>query len=399
MAYLYNYAGKPWKTQKMVRRVMDEFYSDEPDGLINNEDLGQMSAWYIFSAIGFYPVSPCGGYYDIGSPKVKKAVINLENGKSFTVKAKNNSIRNIYIQSAILNGKPFNRNFITHEEIMQGGILELSMGNKPQLQRGITDKDMPISAVELPNPNKLANALPTPFTTNANAVFDGTQYVTLQCAFPEAKIHYTLDGSRPDKHSPVYQSPFLLTSNTMVSSIAMAEGFDPSELMKQEFFKGISMLNKQKNIRIQSVSPPDVRGDQTGQNHFDGVLSTPYHTDKQWGVWRESDAEFIVNFGEEKIIDKLIVTYLDHTGMNIFPPAAIGLSSVNGTGEYRTIAILTDINVKETLNPAIRRVTINFKPIKTKEIKIVVESFGEMPSWYKGSGQPANMHLGEIIID
>jgi predicted alpha-1,2-mannosidase len=399
MAYLFNYAGKPRKTQEMVRRVMDEFYSDEPDGLVNNEDLGQMSAWYIFSAIGFYPVSPCGGYYDIGSPKVKKATINLENGKNFTVRANNNSKKNIYIQSATLNGEPFNRNYITHKEIMEGGTLELSMGKKPNLQRGTSANDVPLSEVKLPNTGKLAKTLPAPFVSNKKFVFEEPVSVSLQCAYPEASIHYTLDGSQPGKNSSRYQSPIPLTANTTIKAIAMADGFDPSVVMKQEYLKGMNLLDEQKKVRIQSLNPPDVRGDLSGKNHFDGIFSTTYHTDKQWSVWREGNAEFIVNFDKEEVISKIIVSYLDHTGMNLFPPSAIRLSYNNGNGKYISLAKQTDIPVKETLNPNIRRLALNFNPIKTKEIKIVVESFGEMPSWYKGSGQPANLHLGEIVID
>jgi len=378
---------------------MDEFYSDDPDGLVNNEDLGQMSAWYIFSAMGFYPVSPCGGYYDIGSPKVKRATINLENGKSFTVQAKNNNSKNIYIQSATLNGKPLSRNYITHEEIMNGGVLELSMGKKPNLQRGTSNDDAPVSVVSLSNTGKLANALPAPFVSNDKFVFDESVYVSLQCDHPEAIIHFTLDGSQPGKNSPVYQSPVLLTKSTNIKAIAMAESFESSVVMQQEYLRGINLLDEQRNIHIQLLNPPDVRGDESGENHFDGIFSTTYHTDKQWSVWREGSAEFNINFDKEELIGKLIVSYLDHTGMNLFPPSAIRISYNNGNGKYILLAKQLDIPVKETLNPNIRRMTLNFNPIKTKEIKVSVDSFGEMPSWYKGSGQPANLHLGEIVID
>ncbi len=105
MAYLYNYVGQPWKTQKRVRQIMDELYTEKPDGLCGNEDCGQMSAWYVLSAMGFYPVTPGDPIYAIGSPLFEEITINLENGNNFTIKANNNSPENIYIQSATLNGE------------------------------------------------------------------------------------------------------------------------------------------------------------------------------------------------------------------------------------------------------------------------------------------------------
>lgn len=121
--YLYNYIGKPHKTQKMIRRVMDELYDDKPAGLCGNEDVGQMSAWYILSALGFYQVEPCGGIYQLGCPAVKEASIPLPEGKTFLVRTKGNPHKGI-VKRWTLNGKPLKRTFITHGEIMSGGILE-----------------------------------------------------------------------------------------------------------------------------------------------------------------------------------------------------------------------------------------------------------------------------------
>lgn len=125
--YLFNYAGQPGKTQSWVRHIMDIMYRPFPDGLGGNDDCGQMSAWYIFSALGFYPVAPCSGYYDIGSPLVKEAVINLENGRKFIVSAVNQAEGNIHVKKIELNGWKLDRLFITHEEIINGGKLVFYM--------------------------------------------------------------------------------------------------------------------------------------------------------------------------------------------------------------------------------------------------------------------------------
>lgn len=129
--YLYNKVGQPWKTQKYASQVMNELYRNTPAGLCGNEDCGQMSAWYVFSAMGFYPVDPVGGQYEIGTPLFREAKLRLANGKTFTVLAPEVSKENIYIQSVKLNGRPYDKSYITHSQIMDGSTLELEMAATP----------------------------------------------------------------------------------------------------------------------------------------------------------------------------------------------------------------------------------------------------------------------------
>lgn len=136
ISYLYAYIGQQWKTARLTRHIMSEFYHDQPDGIIGNEDCGQMSAWYIFSSLGFYPVFTASGQYVLGSPLFDKASINLENGNIFTIEAINNSTENIYIQSVEFNGEKYDFSFISHEDIMRGGILKIRMGNQPNYDFG-----------------------------------------------------------------------------------------------------------------------------------------------------------------------------------------------------------------------------------------------------------------------
>jgi len=140
--YLYNYVGQPWKGAKLIREVLSTMYLDNFDGLIGNEDVGQMSAWYIISAMGLYQVEPAGGKFIIGSPCVDEATMRVRGGKTFTVKAVNNSADNIYVQSARLNGKPYTKSYIMFNDIMAGGTLELTMGPTPS-KWGTAKKDRP----------------------------------------------------------------------------------------------------------------------------------------------------------------------------------------------------------------------------------------------------------------
>lgn len=141
--YYYPYAGEQWKTAKWVRFVQKDFYTNKPEGIIGNEDCGQMSAWYIMSSLGFYQVSPSGGKFVIGSPTFKKSTVHLTNGKTFTVSAPENSDENIYVQSVKLNGKDYTKTWITYEDIMKGGTLEFVMGPEPNKEYGAAKEDRP----------------------------------------------------------------------------------------------------------------------------------------------------------------------------------------------------------------------------------------------------------------
>ena len=145
MIYVYDFCGAPYKTQFHVRDAMNKLYRPTPDGFCGDEDNGQTSAWYVFSALGFYSVCPGSNQYVIGAPLFKKISLNLENGKQFVIAAPKNSASNFYIQSASLNGVDYNKNFITHSDIMKGGTMQFNMSNQPNLKRGTQAASFPYS--------------------------------------------------------------------------------------------------------------------------------------------------------------------------------------------------------------------------------------------------------------
>jgi len=133
VAYLYNWTNTPYKTQERVRMILKNQYHPTPDGLGGNDDCGQMSAWLLFTSLGFYPVAPGSDQYALGSPAIKTAILKLENGKTLTIEANNQSDKNVYVQKVLVNGKPINRNYITHTEIMNGGKITFLMSDKPKV--------------------------------------------------------------------------------------------------------------------------------------------------------------------------------------------------------------------------------------------------------------------------
>jgi len=147
IAYLYAFAGQQWKTAEKVRFIMNEFYSNKIDGLIGNEDCGQMSAWYILSSMGIYQVNPTNGVFVFGSPLFDKVTIPLSEGKQFSIEATDNSDKNIYIQKVELNGKPYSKSYILYKDIMAGGTLKFYMGAKPNYEFGKNKNDRPVSFI------------------------------------------------------------------------------------------------------------------------------------------------------------------------------------------------------------------------------------------------------------
>jgi len=221
MAYLYNYAGAAPKTQEIIRRILDTMYDDTPAGLEGNEDCGQMSAWYILSSMGFYPVNPGDANYIIGTPLFDRVTIHLENGKDFVIEARDVSDLNLYIQSATLNGLPHTKSWITHEDISKGGELHFAMGPEPNMDWGTSLEDRPTSMEFMP-------AVSMPYIQNRDPDFLDSIEVSLLCETEDAKIYYTLDGSEPGEGSPRYTAPFVLKNSTQIKFMAVKYGLQKS---------------------------------------------------------------------------------------------------------------------------------------------------------------------------
>ncbi len=145
MIYLYNYAGQPWKAQYWLREVMTRLYWPTPDGYCGDEDNGQTSAWYVFTALGFYPVCPGSNEYVLGAPYFKKAVISLENGRTIEISAPKNSDENRYIKSLTVNGKKYTKNYFSHFDLLKGGKYVFDMSSSPCKERGVSESDFPYS--------------------------------------------------------------------------------------------------------------------------------------------------------------------------------------------------------------------------------------------------------------
>lgn len=223
IAYLYDYVGQPWKTQEMTRRLLHEMYHPTPEGIIGNEDCGQMSAWYILSSLGIYSVCPGSNEFALTSPLFEKAVVKLANGKTLTILA-NNPKKNVYISKVELNGEPIDTNFITYSQLMGGGELRFTLSDKPDKTRGISEEASPYSYTK-------ENVVSIPYVDKDLNLFMGTVTIALATATHDAEIRYTLDGSEPTELSPLYEKTFELDKTTQIKAKGFKGGFRPSSTL------------------------------------------------------------------------------------------------------------------------------------------------------------------------
>ena len=231
MAYLYNYVGQPWKTQELTRRLLHEMYAPTPEGIIGNEDCGQMSAWYVFSSLGFYPVCPGSNEFALTAPQFPKAVVRLANGRTLTVTA-DNPRRSVYIASVTLDGKPIDRNYITYDELMQGGELHFALRPRPDYERGTDDAAAPHSLTR-------GEVVSIPYTTQNVSLFTEPIAVALATTTSGAEIRYTLDGSEPTEPSALYAAPVPVDRSLTLKAKGFKPGAAPSRTLTLEAEKAV----------------------------------------------------------------------------------------------------------------------------------------------------------------
>lgn len=322
MSYLYSYLGKPWQTQAMTRRLLDEMYTPTPEGIIGNEDCGQMSAWYILSSLGIYSVAPGSNEFVLTTPLWKKAQIKLANGKALTIKA-NSSKNNIYIDKVLMNGEEVYENFITYEQIMNGGTLEFILSSTPNKERGIDEATYPYSMTK-------TQVVSIPYTTVYLNLFEDIINVDLASATEGAEIYYTLDGSIPDRNAIKYTTPFAIDKTTDIKAIAYRDNFEASTIfeikatkavykapvqisaqqrgVKYSYYYGkfssVEELLHSKIIDQGTMTSPSIEGAQQ-EDHF-GYIYTGYIYAPVNGVYTfltQSDDGSVFYIGNEKIVD------------------------------------------------------------------------------------------------
>lgn len=346
VAYLYNYAGEPWKTQFRVRQIMDEFYKPSPDGLIGNEDCGQMSAWFVYSAAGFYPVTPGSTIYAIGSPLFPEVRFRLENGKSFVVKARGVSDKNFYVQSATLNGKPYAKSYVEHNDVLSGGELVFQMGSQPNRMWGRGFGKEPVAEVAG------SKMIPAPVIRGAKT-FKNPLSITVQNLAPRTSVYYTSDGSEPSRQSQRFVKPFLIKQNTTVKAVAIDERGNRSSVVTGTFHR---IPHDWKITLSSSYSSQYPGGGDSAL--IDSIRGTMNWSGGAWQGYWEKDLEAVIDLGKVQRVSKVGAGFLQDIGSWIWFPRRVEIElSVDGKS-FRPVASITHdqkdttiLNFVQTITP------------------------------------------------
>ena len=385
-AYLYNYSAQPWKTQAMARKIMSELYTSKPDGLCGNEDCGQMSAWYVFSAMGFYPVNPANGVYDLGSPIFDKATIQLENGYNFEIIAHNNSEKNIYLKEVKLNGKKYTKSYILHQDIMKGGKLEFFMDSEPEKNRATNEKDIFQSKIN----DNLITAVP--FTNLPFRSFRGDLELTIESSDKNAEIFYTLSDDENEKPKK-YEKPLIIDSDTKLKAYAKSPSKKQSKTIEAE------LIFIPDNRSIEIISQYSSQYTAGGDNALiDFVKGEAWFRSGLWQGYSAQDFEAIVDLKEIKEINLINARFLQDIRSWIFFPKKVSYfasnDGINFTKIYESNSLMPDddftVKIQEFKNKP-----SNFK---ARYIKVTAKSYGKLPAWHLSAGNDSWIFIDEIEI-
>lgn len=386
MAYLYNYAGQPWKTQQRVRQILDEQYTDRPDGLSGNEDCGQMSAWYVLSALGFYPVTPGSPEYAIGTPLFEKATLHLDNGKTLTIRAEGVSGSQPFIQRATRNGAEWPKTWFTHSDILAGGEFRFEMGDQPS-GWGRRPEDCPVSAITT------REIAPIPFFTEAQRVFQDSQLIRIGCVDTTGVLRYRLDtdtlGDRP------YREPFTIWENTNIQVTNYHPDGRTSAVARAQFLKLRSDLRV---VRYAHPFSPQYTGG--GEQGLVDLL--PGGADFRSGRWQGYegvDLDVVIDLGSIKPVRTVSANFLQDENSWIFFPKAIRVE-VSADGErFEPAGTLQNEVSPLTPGSLQQKFTVELSNRSARYVRLIGENLGNCPEGHKGAGYPCWLFADEVYID
>lgn len=382
MAYLYNYVKASHKTQAMVRRVLKEMYSNQPDGLIGNEDCGQMSSWYVLSALGFYPVNPGSTQYAIGSPSVVEAEIRLENGKTFRVSCKNQSPENVHIKKIRLNGGFYAKSWIEHDVILSGGHLEFEMGPRPGVILEAAKSEI-----------KEALVSPIPYLKMEQVEFRDSLVLHLLCADPSAEIFYkTPDSPKFIQHT----GPALtLTDHIKLELYAKSPGKKASPIAYAEVYR------LRTNRKLSYSVPYDPQYSAGGPSALlDGFRGGDEFRTGAWQGWQGQGPVLEIDLGAVgEVISNLSSSHIQDTKSWIFMPRAVRYYYADENGEKQFLGEVRSQTRDSIGGTQLEEFVLRFPPQKTTKVWVEYEAYGPLPPWHISAGEPSWLFIDEVHID
>ena len=371
-AYLYNYVGKAYKTQELVRKILKTLYSDKPDGVCGNDDCGQMGAWYVLSAMGMYPVSPISGEYVIGSPLFDKVIVHLQNKKKFIINSKQGK-NTMYINSIKMNNQPYTKSFITHNDIINGAELTIEMSEKPNYEFGFKENDRPKSRI---TDNIIT---PVPYLEyEGTGTFSGKMNL---------KVNY------PNNDLSLKKTEYKTIDSTASITFVNENNGIKSKPVTTTFYS----IPAGRNIKILTeYSPQYTAGG-------DNALIDQKEGSNNWrlGCWQGywgNDVEAIIDLGSKKNINSVGGRFIQDQRAWIFMPLYVEYY-ISDDGENFTLLQKVDNTIDPKENGVIMRKFATDRPFSARYIKVKAVNRKTNPKWHLSPGEKSWLFTDEIEIN
>ena len=388
-AYLYAYIGRHWKSAELLRRICTELYHDTPDGLCGNEDCGQMSAWYVMSAMGFYPVCPGSGQYVVGSPLFDKVTIHLHNGKDVIINSKGDGC---YVRNLKLNGTDYNKSFITFEQLKDGCILDFEMSGTPVKEWASNPECRPhsISFDELPLP-----FVPAPLFDDWQQSFSGEATVTISSPCGDS-IYYTLDGTTPSSSSLRYGGPITVSNDVVIKAVAYSTKGHSCVVSRQ-------LTRTQNDRKLIYITKPEPQYSENGETGLiDRLHGTENYRIGGWQGW-QGDCEVVVDLLEPRSVRSVGIECLENMKSWIFFPSRVMVEISEDGSSYRPYG-----SVDNTLFPAtlerqelstVHDFVVSGIPQMARFVRIKAVNYGKLPAWHISAGNQAWLFVDEVTVN
>ena len=396
-AYLYAYLGRQWKTAELVRRICTELYHDSPDGLCGNEDCGQMSAWYVLSAMGFYPVCPGSGQYVIGSPLFDKVTIHLQNGKDIVINAKGQGRDNCYVHSLRLNGAPYDKAFITIEALKDGCTLDFEMSSKPDKEWASGNEARPHSK-DIEDKNIITSA---PYFSDWQQSFDGEVEVKIHPAHWNIvneldSIFYTIDGTTPTRFSTLYDKPFTVSSDATVKAVTYNPESGYSAVVTHR------RTRTQSDLKLTYITKPAPQYYENGETGLiDRLHGTENYRIGGWQGW-QGNCEVVVDLLEPRTVSSVATECLENMKSWVFFPTRVEVEVSDDGTNYRPFGSVDNRDFPATLErqelSVVHNFIVNGTPTLARYVRIKALNYGKLPKWHISAGEQAWLFVDEIEV-
>ncbi len=373
MAYLYHYVGKDYKTQKLIHTIVNDFYKNTEDGLIGNEDCGQMSAWYILSSLGFYNVCPATetDQYILGTPGFQNAVVHFENGNQLAINTTGFSKKNFYVNSVTNdNGSNFKCYSLNHSEIKNGMSITFNMSNKPYYENNYSENQ---------GLNK-SEFVVVPSFSSSGLTFKDTMHITIESLQPGCKIYYMIQGAfeRPEKKE--YTKPFIIDTTSIIYAYCVNNAGAESKLITARYYK---LLHPEWSVKLNSTYTPQYSAG------GDGALIDGLHGDENWrkGRWhgyQSQDFECIIDMQYQKNISNCTAGFLQDSRAWILMPLNMSVEiSADGTN-FISVGTVTNIIKADDTTPQVKNFSLTFDKVSARYVKVKAKNYGKLPEWHQG---------------